>query len=184
MLDELDAEKKARIFELIIRRYENMIGEKEERSISEIRQRISPYDETIKMISNSITKDYVPYNYETHFLTAAQRALDYIRQIKTCKLQFTFWLTFEEIEHLKAADAMNKALMLVAILRALGSKDAKVLVTKSGRIYVAFISNKQQYMVNLESGSVLANEDGIKLFENDALNYAFNDLFYENYTEE
>jgi len=31
---------------------------------------------------------------------------------------------------------------------------------------------------------VLANEDGIKLFENDALNYAFNDLFYENYTEE
>jgi hypothetical protein len=183
MSADLDTETKLKIYMLIVNRYKDLISKQEERSVSEIRQRVSPYEGKVKLLRDSLTSDFHPYTHERDFLQAAQRAINHIREIKTCKFLLTFWMTFDEIEELKVAGVMDKALLLAALLRALESKDAKVLVSKAERVYVGFEWKGERYLVVPESGSLLSGDDASKAFAEDPLAYSFSDLSYENYEE-
>ncbi|VVC03001.1 Uncharacterised protein [Candidatus Bilamarchaeum dharawalense] len=184
MVDELDTVTKLEIYKLVINRYKSLISEKESHSISEIRQRVSPYSDLIKKHRDAIISDMLPYIPQKHFLMAAQRAMDYVRTIKTCEFSFTFWVDFEEMEKIKIGTAMDKAILLAALLRSIESEDVKVCVTKKGKSYVKFSWDKMQYVFAPESGSLLMGDDALKVFSEDAAAYSFNDLVYENYEEE
>lgn len=183
MADELDPGTKLDIYKLVINRYKNLISEKESRSISEIRQQVSPYNDFIRKMRESLLNDIVPYDPRLHFFTAAQRAMAYVRQMRTCEFSFSFWMAFKEMDDLKIGTIMDKAILLAALLRSLESEDARVLVTKSGKAFVRFSWSGSPYLFSAESGSLLVGEDTMKVFSDDPVAYSFNDLIYENYEE-
>jgi len=184
MADDLDDETRLAIYKLVINRYKDLISEKESRSISQIRQAVSPYNDFIRSLRERMLKDTIPYEYKRHFFTAAERALSYIRGIRTCEFAFTFWMDFKEMDSLRIATSMDKALLLTALLRAFESEDARVLVTRKGRAFVRFMWDGVAHVVAADSGMLVAGEEGARaLFADDPVAYAFNDLMYENYEE-
>ncbi|MBD3210552.1 hypothetical protein GF318_04190 [Candidatus Micrarchaeota archaeon] len=184
MADALPPETKLEIYRLVLQRYKDLINEKEALTISEIRQKVSPYNDLVRKIRDEITKDMVPYNSKTQFFDAAQRAISHVREIRTCEFAFSFWMSFEEIERLKIATAMDKAILLAALLRSLESEDVRVVVTSRGRPYVRFSTEERRYLFVPESGSLLVGEDALEVFSNDNVSYSFSDLMYENHEEQ
>jgi len=184
MADDLDAETKLNIYRVVINRYKDTINDKESLTISEIRQRVSPYNDIIRGIKDEITKDMIPYYYKRQFFDAAQRAISYIRSLKTCEFAFAFWMDFDDMDKLKLGTPMDKAIMLAAILRSLESEDVLVMVTKKGKPYVKFLWEDKQYLFVPDSGSLLVGEDSMKIFSDDSVSYSFNDLVYENFEEQ
>jgi hypothetical protein len=183
MSDELDSATKLELYKLVLARYKDLINQKESRSISEIRARVSPYNDFIRKLRDSMLADTVPYVPATHFFTMAQRAMAYVRTIRTCEFAFTFWMDFKEMDGLKIGTGMDKSILLAALLRALESEDAKVLVSGKGKAYVRFSWAGTQYLFVTESGSLLMGDDAMRVFSEDPAAYAFNDLVYENYEE-
>jgi hypothetical protein len=183
MPDEIDPGTKLEIYKLVLSRYKDMISEKESRSISEIRQRVSPYNDFIRGLRSRMLEGLEPYDPAEHSLEAAERAMDYVRRIRTCEFAFTFWMEFREMEALRIGTAMDKAILLAAILRSLEAADARVLVSRKGSALVRFSAGGRQYIFVPESGSLLMGDDAMKLFSDDPVAYSFNDLLYENYEE-
>jgi hypothetical protein len=182
-MSEMDATTKLEIYKLVLARYKDLINEKESRSISEIRQRVSPYNDFVRKMRDSMLTDMVPYVPKTQFFFAAQKAMSYISSIRTCEFSFTFWMDFKEMDTLKFGTAMDKSILLAALLRSFESEDAKVLVSGKGKTFVKFSYGGTQYLFVTESGSLLVGDDSMKTFADDPLAYAFNDLVYENYDE-
>ncbi len=180
MGEELDAETKLEIYKTVLNRYKDIITEKESLSISEIRQKVSPYNDIIRSIKEELTEDMPGYDSGKDFMAAAQKAMSYVRRIRTCEFAFTFWMDFKEMQELKIGTAMDKAILLAALLRSLGSDDVRVLVTRAGRPYVRFRDN----VFVPETGSMLMGEDAMKLFSEDPVAYSFSDLAYENHEED
>ncbi len=183
MGEELDAGTLLAIYKLVLSRYKDLINEKESRSVSEIRAKVSPYTDFIRKKRDELMRDTAPYDYSRHFPTALNRSISYLRSIRTCEFAFSFWLSFEEMDSVKVATAMDKAILLAALLRSFESPDAKVVVTRTGRWFVGFSFNGLNHVVVPASGSLLTGEDATGLFAKDPQSYAFNDLAYENYEE-
>jgi hypothetical protein len=183
MGEELDATTKLEIYRLVLKRYKDFIAEKESLSISEIRQKVSPYNDFVRKINEQLTRNIISYSYKNDFIRAAQNAMDYVRRIKTCEFAFTFWLDFEDMDRLKIGTAMDKAILFAALLRSLGSESVHVLVTKKYKPYVKFSFDKE-YLFVPETGSLLLGEDSMKMFSDDPVSYSFNDLMYQNHEED
>lgn len=183
MSEDLDAATKLEIYKLVISRYRALISEKEERPLSEIRQRVSPYNDFIRRLRDQFTADMAPYVPRRDLPSASDRAIEYVRQIRTCEFAFTFWVDFPDMERLRIGTPMDKAMLLCALLRALESEDARVVVSRRGRAYVRFLSSGSPALFVPESGSLLAGGDAQKPFADDPPAYSFNDLVYENYEE-
>jgi hypothetical protein len=183
MAEDLDPKTKLDIYKLVLARYKELISEKESKSISEIRQRVSPYNDFIRRIRDRLLEDIVPYSYAHHFPLAAQKAISYVNGIRTCEFAFSFYVAFPEMEELRIGTAFDKAMLLAALLRALESEDARVLVTRRGRPYVRYQYKGETFVFVPESGSLLAGEDSMKLFSEDPLSYPFSDLVYENHED-
>jgi hypothetical protein len=182
MADEMDNDTKLKIYLLIISRYRKLISENESRSVSEIRQRVSPYSDEIRKISNKILLNGLqPYSYDKDFISAAEQAMDFVRKIKTCRFMITFWMEFDEMLEVGAAGAMDKAILLTALLRSFGSENASVTVTKSSTPYVGFTWKDEKFLFSPESGSIFKAQDIRRVFEEDPPDYSFNDLRLEHH---
>jgi hypothetical protein len=180
---DMGPDAKLGIYTLVLGRYKDLISEKESRSISEIRQRVSPYNDFIRKMRDSFTSDMVHYVFGNQFFVAAERAMSYVRDIRTCEFAFTFWMEFKEMDELKFGTSMDKAILLAALLRSLESTDARVLVTRKRNAFVRFSWAGANYLFAAENGSLLAGDDALKVFADDPVAYSFNDLAYENYEE-
>jgi len=183
----IDLETKLKLYMLIVNRYKNFVSQQEQRSITEIRQRCSPYDDFIKKLNDrlllQVNLNPQNYDYNKHFMQVIHRVLEYSRSIKNFEFLITFWMSHEEIDELKAAHPMDKSLLITALLRASNSPNVHIAVTKSKRHYVLFEYNNEKYMIVPESGSLLVGEDVTKIFNSDPLSYTFNDLFFQSYEE-
>lgn len=177
---ELDEKTKLDIYRLVLNRYKDVINEKESHSISEVRQKVSPYNDFIRKLRERILERIIGYDYQKDFITAVQEASLYLRTIRTCEFAFAFWMDFEDMDKLKVGTAMDKAILFAALLRSLGSEDVRVVVTKSGKPYVRFSA---EYLLVPDTGSLLVGEDATEIFSKDPPSYSFNDLIYENYTD-
>lgn len=184
MEDEVESEIRLKIYELIISKYRDKIEESEHKSVSELRERISPHNEFVKQLNGRLSSGLEPYEYEKHFAAAVQNCLSYIKGIKNIKLPVSFWIDFETMDKLKAGDLTDQALLLVSLLRSFGSQTAKVIITKSGKVYVGYEWAGGQHLANPESGSLLSGDDVQKIFSADPMAYAFSDLYFESYGEE
>lgn len=179
----MDTETKLKLYMLIVNRYKDLISKSEEKSISEIRQRCSPYNDFVRKLRDQLISDLHPYEYEKHFFQALQRVISYSKGIRNFEFLLTFWMSFEEIVELRAAPLMDKSLLLTALLRSLDCPDAKVYSTKSKKIYVGFRWGGSAYLIEPATCSILSGDFAEKTFIADPLSYVFNDLSYENFEE-
>ncbi len=184
MENEANNEIRLKVYELIISRYKEKIEEGEHKSISELRERISPYNEFVKQLGERLSPEPKPYEYEKHFPAALQNSIEYIKGITNLELPVSFWIDFHIMDEFKAGDLIDQALLLTSLLRSFGSPTAKMYITKSRKVYVGYEWKGEQHIINPESGSVLSGDDVQKTFAEDPIVYAFSDLYFETYGEE
>jgi hypothetical protein len=176
-------EDRLRIYGMIIERYREPIENGERRSITALRERISPYSEFIVKLRDRLLSSFQDYSYEKDFGIASIVAVNYIKGIRNVTLPVSFWINFDEIDRSGAGDVMDKALLLASLLRAFGSQSAKLIITSKGSAYVSYEWDGKAYVVKPESGSVLDENDANAIFASDPKTYAFSDLYFETYGE-
>jgi hypothetical protein len=179
-MSDLDIETKLKLYSLVVSRYKDIISEKEQKSITEMRTRIEPYSDFVKSLRQTIAGGI---DYDIDFMSAVQKFAAYIRKIKNFEFLFNFSMDFKEIDKLAAGSIMDKALLLASLLRSIEAKNTRIYVTDSGKIYVGFEYNGERYFITPETGSILVGSDISVLLEKDPLEYSFSDLVYENYEE-
>ncbi|MFH1221950.1 MAG: hypothetical protein V1492_02595 [Candidatus Micrarchaeota archaeon] len=175
----MDDRKRAAIYLLMLGRYKDLINEKETKTITEIRSLINPRHPFIEQLRKKMIPE--DYSYEKNFSTALSKAVEYMRAIETCEFAVSFWMTFEEMDKLEAADTPNKSLLFASLLRSFGAESTRVLVTKSGAYYVTFLYDGRNYLFSPKNNSLLAGDDVSKLLAEDSPRHSFNDVVYENF---
>lgn len=173
------------ILYLIIERYRSIIEESEAKSIAELSLLVKPLDGAITELKIYIEDQFHPYIYQENFILATQKALDIIFSWKKIKLPISFWLGFEDMVRLKAADDIDRAIFICSLFRALGSDSAKVVIGKDKSAWVFFTFNNKDYIVDIANKSMSAypsNGEDIKEFFYSAL-YVFNDKEYKDFSE-
>lgn len=190
---ELDASKRREsIYRKIIERYRELIEASESKSIPELRSLVRPQSSSVIELKDTLTKDFKPYEYEKDFLTAAQRAFEFVKdEIKTERIPVEFWLTPKDILELKAADEMDKAILLCSLLIGLGNKGAKVVVEMKGGLkhaFVMFSFGNRYYLfdpvhdINLAgSKEILEAQISTEKDEENKIVYEFNDMGYNEW---
>ena len=179
----IDTETKLKLYMLIVSRYKDLISKQEEQNITEIRQRCSPYNDYVRSLKERLIARLPVYEFKKNFSQALPLILDYIESIQNFELSIPFWMTFNEIEEIKAAHPMDKAILLTALLRSLDVPNAKVLSAKNKRVFVSFEHKGEKHLIIPETCSTFSGEDMDKLLKENPLEYEFNDLLFESYEE-
>jgi len=180
-------ELRAELYRTIISRYQNFIEESESKSISELKELVKPHDKTVMEVKISILDAFHPYVYDESFLMAAQAALAHIASIRTVQLPLNFWLSFEDMERLKAADSIDRAVYLCSILRSLDNDNARVYIAENKKPYVLFEYKGQAYLIDVDSGKSTMSpsvEAALKTITDSKPVYSFNDKAYEDLSEQ
>ncbi|MFH1306087.1 MAG: hypothetical protein ABIH83_00315 [Candidatus Micrarchaeota archaeon] len=170
---------------IVIERYKKFIEDGETKSISDLRSLVRPMDSTITEIKIGIEDQFHPYVFDSNFLLATQKAMDISFAWKKVKLPVSFWLSFQDMVRLKAADDMDRAILLCSLFRALGSDSSRVLIGKDKSAWVSFTFSEKQYIVNITSRTMSAyplGDEGLKQFMY-GIQYAFNDKDYQDLSE-
>jgi hypothetical protein len=180
------------IYKKIIERYRELIEAGESKSIPELRSLVRPQSPSVIELKDKLTKEFKPYEYERDFLTAAQKAFEFVKdEIKTEHVNIEFWLSPKDILELKAADEMDKATLLCSLLIALGNKSAKVVVEMKGGLKHAFVMfgfGSRYYLfdsvhnINLAgSKEILEAQISTEKDEENKIVYEFNDVEYNEW---
>jgi hypothetical protein len=190
---ELEVSKRRElIYKKIIERYRELIEAGESKSIPELRSLVRPQSSSVIELKDKLTKEFKPYDYERDFVTAAQKAYEFVKdEIKTEHVNIEFWLSPKDILELNAADEMDKAILLCSLLIALGNKTAKVVVEMKGGLkhaFVMFSFSNRYYLfdpvhdINLAgSKEILEAQISTEKDEENKLVYEFNDTEYNEW---
>ncbi|MDE1798053.1 MAG: hypothetical protein KGH63_01450 [Candidatus Micrarchaeota archaeon] len=180
-----DAKLSLELYRIVLERYQKFIEDGEAKSVAELRELVRPLDSVVTEMKIVISDQFHPYLYEKHFLPAVEKALDLIFAFKPVSLPVNFWLSFNDMSRLHAADDIDRAILLCSLLRSLGSESARVLIDKGKGAWVSFIYGDKQYMVDIAKRTMTAYpaaDDGLKVMLR-SVQYAFNDREYEDLSE-
>lgn len=185
MVNSLSQDSKLRLYDLILARYRDKINENETLSVSQIKQKISPEDDHVVSLRQRFIAELglSEYKFEKHFFMLAQRTILHMQKISNLSLPFTFWLGFSEMEQIGAGQPLNKGVLLVSLLRSFDCPDARLLVTKKGRVFARFAWKGETHYISVESGSLINGEEIWNIFSDDGPSYSLNDLEYENHED-
>lgn len=177
----MEESRKSKLYLLMLNRYKEYINEKETKTVTEMRGTVKPQCEFITDLKKKMISD--DYKYEKDFLNAVSKAIEYLRGIETFEFAISFWMDFEDIDSVRAADSVNKAVLFASLIRRFGCDDAKVLVAKSGNYYVNFKYDGVNYLFLPKTNSLVAGDDAADIISSDPLRYSFNDHEYVDFEE-
>jgi hypothetical protein len=149
--------RKVAVYRRIIERYREIIEKAETKTITELRLMIRPNDPAVLQMRDEVLSDFRPYMFEEHFEKAVKMAYEYVREkIANEELPVDFWLTPEDVLDLRAADEMDKAVLLCSLLRSLECEDAKVVVESDGdrHVYVGYSFKGRYTLMDPTHGEV------------------------------
>ena len=171
-------EKRTEIAEYLLKRHKEQIEKEEIRSLSRLRQLISPYPEYISSLKVKLLSSLAPYRKEEKLLDAVKSILSHASGIEVVNLPVQYSLSFEEMETLKASSSIAKALLVTSLLRAIGSETAATVIGKE-YVLVQFSWLGEKYAINIEKDSLLSGKEAEGFIKNSKPTYIFNDLFFE-----
>lgn len=192
------SEEKLKLYRLLLRKYADLINEKERRTIGEIKSFVNPMDLTV----HSFISDFIDdsYSYEKDFLKIFENLLSFLRE----KISFVepdlilnYWLTPEEILREGVADDEDFAILVCTCALSLGNSSAEILICElddlSTRALVSFSFNNKFYLVDPFQNLPLKSFSGerekvIKHYSLDGKKiskflYRFNNSKYEHFGE-
>ncbi len=172
------------LLKIVLLRYREHIESNESKSIIEMKGMIKPYDASILAERDNITAQFHPYIYQENFLDAAKLACVRAGTIKTVSLPLNFWLSYDDMISIGAADEIGKAMLLCSFLRSLDSQDAKVAICNDKTPLVFFTFNQKAYIC-LEGEGIIESGEGadIAAFRDKKISYTFNDIEYTDKSE-
>jgi len=180
-----DARLQVEIYKLVVERYRKFIEDSESKSIAELRSLVRPLDSSVTELKISIQDQFHPYLYQDHFLKAVEAGMDLIFSWKPVQMPISFWVSFADMARLKAADDIDRAIVLCSLFRALGSDNAMVLIGKNKSAWVRFGIGDKEYVVDITHKAMNAfsgKDDSLKQFMFGIL-YSFNDREYSDFSE-
>ncbi|HQT45484.1 MAG TPA: hypothetical protein PLO51_05890 [Candidatus Micrarchaeota archaeon] len=184
---EKDAEiarQEIELLKIVLLRYREHIESNESKNIIEMKGMIKPHDPVIIAQRDAILEGFHPYIYAEHFLEAAKLACARAEKIKTVSLPLNFWLSYDDMVSIGAADDIGKAMFLCSLLRSLDSQDAKVAICADRKPLVAFTFDSKLYACTPDSGIGEAQAEGdFESIGGQKVSYAFNDLEYTDKSE-
>jgi hypothetical protein len=131
MGDESNPELLAKILKILVNRYSNLINEKEQKTVGEIKAMVTKNDLTIQSIVQSFSGEN--YLYPVNYSKAAEKCFNFVRdEITTFEpdIGISYWLTPKEIVSEKVADDEDKAIFLCSLLYSLGDENAEVVIAE------------------------------------------------------
>lgn len=144
----------------IIMRYRNYIEERENLSVAELPNLVTPNsDLVLKKVEELKGSNYI---YESGFYEASTRALQFIKdEIDEVMLPVQFWILPDETIKFRLGDKVDKNTLLCSLLIGLGNPSSKVIIIINGssrKEYVNFEFNENIYLFNIDGS--------IKIFQN------------------
>ncbi len=170
--------KALEVAEYILARHKDELEKEEIRSLSRLRQIISPYSEYVSSLKTKILKSLAPYKKEENFLDAVQEIVSHASGIEIVQLPIQYSLSFEEMEKFGAASRIDKALLVTSLLRAIGTESAYCIVGNQYSL-VKFRWLNEQYAVDIDKNELLSGEKAEEFIMNSKPRYIFNDLSFE-----
>ncbi len=188
-----------KLYRLLLKKYADLINEKEKRTIGEVKALVNGDDLTIQSIASEFKSDN--YTPERDFLVAARKAFEFVkREIHFVKadINLDFFLSPLEIMTEKIADDQDQAVFLCSLLSALGHSGASVVIAEmdnlsthafvildyNGRAY--FLDPTQEHDFEEFSGETaqVLKEYSFKGAKIRRLLYKFNNYDYRSFIEE
>ncbi|MBD3398202.1 hypothetical protein GF412_03360 [Candidatus Micrarchaeota archaeon] len=170
--------KELEVARYILERHKEEIERGEIRSLSRLRQIISPYSEYVSSLKSSILEALAPYKKEEKFLDAARRVISHCSGIEIVELPVQYSLSFEEMEQLGASSRIDKALLATSLLRSLGTETAFCVVGHQYSL-VKFNWLNKPYAIDLDRNELLEGGKAEEFIKNSHPTYIFNDLSFE-----
>ncbi len=170
--------KELEVAKHLLTRHRERIEREEIRSLSRLRQIISPYSDYVSALKTRILESLAPYKKEEKLLDAARRVISHISSIEVVELPVQYSLSFEEMEEFGAASRIDKALITTSLLRALGPEDAFCVIGNKYSL-VKFSWLNKIYAIDIDRNELLEGRNAEDFIQNSQPRYVFNDLSFE-----
>jgi len=124
-------ENESKLAKILLRKYAELINEKETKTVGEIKALVNKEDLTVQAIVQEIKPEN--YKLEQNYLETAEKAHNYlIEEIEFARADFgiNFWLEPKEILEAGVSDDEDLAVLLCSLLYALGDEKAQVVITE------------------------------------------------------
>ena len=171
MAEDKEEEIKCMVYKILTVRYKDLIAKNEEKSLSDLKQKASPFSDEVTEIYTNIVQDA---NNDAEKFTSILR---HLRHISVVNIAIPFYLSFKDIETYKFATPVDKAILGTALLRRAGL-DAKVYITRNNT-YIGYNMDNTPMLLNVVSMHILQGKDADDAFMKDPLRFVFNDRYSE-----
>ncbi len=122
----------------LLQKYADIINEREQRTIGEIKDLVDGTDLTIQ----SIVEDTKNENYEQSLRNTYKFVTDEISYVDA-ELSLNYWMSAREIMEIKTADDEDLSVFLCACMKALGDDKAEVIIAELDNLQThAFVSTE------------------------------------------
>jgi hypothetical protein len=122
---------KLKLYELLLRKYSDLINEFEKKTVGEIKSMVDRENLTVQSLGQRFAGEN--YSFDRNYEAAVSRALEFIStEISYVKsdIDLNFWLTPNEILEKMVGDDEDIAVLLCSVLFALGDEKAEVVIAE------------------------------------------------------
>lgn len=175
-------------YKLILKRYNKYINEKEQKSITGLKQMINPEDLTVQrklksFLPNDVQNTNLSFSElsEDQKLLLAKKILEYLSELKTISIDVIFWPTFAELDIIGAADITDKALFGCSLF--LGAQiPCKIYVDTNETYFLVYDIVERRYFYDIEnSNEYVGTKLDMLLSKGIKFKYSFNNNEYINH---
>ncbi len=128
-MDEKD--KQIKLSKFLLQKYADLINEREQRTIGEIKSLVDGTDLSIQTIIQDFKEN--TYSFEDDYLNSIKKVYNYIREeidFTEINLGINYWLNAKEVMELKITDDEDLAVFTCSIMKALGDNKADVVIAE------------------------------------------------------
>lgn len=124
-------EKKNKLARFLLHKYADIINEREQRTIGEIKSLVDGNDLTIQNLIDEYKPEF--YEFEKNYLKTLEKVYEFIiKEIDFVEVNFgiNFWLNAKEILEIRIVDDEDLAVFTCACAKALGDDKAEVIIAE------------------------------------------------------
>lgn len=150
------------LYRKILSRYRDLIEAQESKSISEMLSLADPSQPAVIMVKTRLVNAFNLYVFERDFEAAANAAFEFVRDhIENDAMPLDFWLSAQDVVELGCGDEVDKALLLCAVLQALGCSNARIVVETEPfkHAFVAFEHKNSFYLFDASHDIRMVGEE-------------------------
>jgi len=124
-------ENEYKLAKFLLEKYGEIINEREQRTIGEIKELASGNDLSIQALVEEFKEK--PYSFEENYENALKKVFEHIKKEITfvdSDISLNYWMSGKEILEIKIADDEDLAVFLCACMKALGDDKAEVIIAE------------------------------------------------------